>query len=190
MPGFSFFSGRKRNNAGQTPTVQEFYESRARRISVFRWILILLATLFIVYGFLIHGSELTMDNFRYMLKFLSFTETDHSMTGELVRFDYAEDNRGSIYKGDIVVLNGSGISVYSQDAEKVFSFAFRMDNPRLVTTEDSIFAYDLGGKEVRIFNSYSQIARITLDYPIYGFSAVSNAGLAIVTSEKNYRTAI
>ncbi len=190
MPGFSFFSGRKRNNAGQTPTVQEFYESRARRISVFRWILILLATLFIVYGFLIHGSELTMDNFRYMLKFLSFTETDHSMTGELVRFDYAEDNRGSIYKGDIVVLNGSGISVYSQDAEKVFSFAFRMDNPRLVTTEDSIFAYDLGGKEVRIFNSYSQIARITLDYPIYGFSAVSNAGFAIITSEKNYRTAI
>ena len=190
MSSYSLFSGRKRRKSEQTPTVQEYYESRARRISVFRWGILLLTVLFVVYGFLVHGSELTMDNLRYMLKFLSFTETDSSMSGELVHLDYAEDNRGALYKGDVVVLNGSGISVYSQDAEKVFSFTFRMDNPRLVTTEDSIFAYDLGGKEIRIFNSYSQIARLSLDYPIYGFSAVSNQGFAVVTAEKNYRTAV
>ena len=102
-----------------------------------------------------HGSELTMDNFRYMLKFLSFTETTSSDSAELFHFDYADDNQGAIYKGDVAVLNGSGISVYSKDAEKVFSFSFRMDHPKLVSEGDSLYAYDLGGNEVRIFNSYS-----------------------------------
>lgn len=190
MSGSSPLTGRKSRRSEQTPTVRDFYLSRARRISLVRWAILLLLVLFVAYGFLMHGSELTMDNFRYMLKFLSFTESDRAMTGELVRFDYAEDNRGALYKGDVVVLNGSGISVYSQDAEKVFSFAFRMDNPRLIATDDSVYAYDLGGKEIRIFNSYSQIARLVLDYPIYGFSAVSGNGFAVVTAEKNYRTAI
>ena len=191
MAGFSLLSGRKLNKTDrQTPTVRDFYESRARKISFFRWAILLLTVLFAVYGFLMHGTELTMDNFRYMLKFLSFTEADSSTTSELFHYDYADDNQGALYKGDIVVLNGSGISVYSKDAEKVFGFSFRMDNPRLVSSGDSLYAYDLGGNEIRIFNSYSQIARIALDYPIYGFSASVSGSFAVVTAEKNYRSAV
>ena len=191
MAGFSLLSGRKLNRSDrETPTVREFYESRARKISFFRWAILLLTVLFAVYGFLVHGTELTMDNFRYMLKFLSFTETDSATSSELFHYDYADDNQGALYKGDLVVLNGNGISVYSKDAEKVFSFSFRMDNPRLVSSGDSLYAYDLGGTEIRIFNSYSQIARIGLDYPIYGFSASPSGSFAVVTAEKNYRSAV
>ncbi len=191
MSAFSVFSDRrKRKKNTQTPTVEQYYEDRARRLSHVRYTCLLLTVLFTVYGFAVHGEELTAENFRYMLKFLDFTEEENTATSNIIRYDYAEDHLGGLYKGDLVVLNGDGLSVYSWESERLFSESFRMDDPRLVITGQTIFAYDLGGSEVRMFNSYSQIACLSMSYPIYGFSASESGSFAVITSEKNYRTAV
>lgn len=191
MSAFSVFSDRKKRKKNtQTPTVEQYYENRARRLSHVRYTCLLLTVLFVVYGFAVHGEELTPENFRYMLKFVDLTEEDDVTEANTVRFDYASGNIGGIYKGDVVVLNGDGLSLYGWDAEKLFSVSFRMESPRLAISPQSIFAYDLGGSEVRIFNSYSQYARLALNYPIYGFSTCDSGAFAVITSEKNYRTAI
>ncbi|MCH5184065.1 MAG: WD40 repeat domain-containing protein [Oscillospiraceae bacterium] len=191
MSAFSVFSDRKKRKKNtQTPTVEQYYENRARRLSHVRYTCLLLTVLFVVYGFAVHGEELTPENFRYMLKFVDLTEEDDSTEANTVHFDYASGNIGGIYKGDVAVLNGDGLSLYGWDAEKLFSVSFRMESPRLAIAPQSIFAYDLGGSEVRIFNSYSQYAQLTLSYPIYGFSTCDTGAFAVITSEKNYRTAI
>lgn len=191
MSAFSVFSDRKKRKKNtQTPTVEQYYENRARRLSHVRYTCLLLTVLFVVYGFAVHGEELTPENFRYMLKFVDLTEEDDVTEANTVRFDYSSGNIGGIYKGDVVVLNGDGLSLYGWDAEKLFSVSFRMEAPRLAIAPQSIFAYDLGGSEVRIFNSYSQYAQLTLSYPIYGFSTCDSGTFAVITSEKNYRTAV
>lgn len=191
MSAFSVFSDRKKRKKNmQTPTVEQYYENRARRLSHVRYACLLFTVLFVIYGFAVHGEELTQENFRYMLKFLDFTEEDDENEANIVRFDYASGNIGGLYKGDVVVLNGNGLSLYGWDAERLFSVSFRMESPRLAITPQSIFAYDLGGSEVRIFNSYSQFARLAMDYPIYGFSTSESGVFAVISSEKNYRTAI
>ena len=194
MSAFSIFTDRKKQKKNtETPTVEQYYEKKARRVSHLRYICLLLTVLFVVYGFAAHGDVLTAENFRYMLKFLDLTEVDVSETAE-VRYDYGESNRGALFKGDLAVLNTDGLTVYSREAgtvgNKMFSESFRMEDPRLVATTQNIFAYDLGGNEVRMFNSYSQLARLSMDYPIYGFSAVDSGHFAVITAEKNYRTAI
>lgn len=195
MSAFSVFTDRKKKKKNiETPTVQQYYQKRAVRISHLRYACLLLTVLFVVYGFMIHGDVLTAENFRYMLKFLDLTEqVAEEGTGE-VHFDYAEDNIGGFFKGDIVVLNRDGLSVYSWETgvetTRLFAEPFRMEDPKLVTTPQSIFAYDLGGNEIRMFNSYSQIARLSMDYPIYGFDASESGNFAVITSEKNYRTAV
>jgi len=188
-----FFDRKKRKKNTETPTVEQYYEKKARRISHLRYFCLLLTVLFGVYGFTAHGDVLTAENFRYMLKFLDLTEVDVSADAE-IRYDYAESNRGALFKGDLAVLNTDGLTVYSREAgtvgSKLFSEGFRMEDPRLVATTQNIFAYDLGGNEVRMFNSYSQLARLSMDYPIYGFSAVDSGHFAVITAEKNYRSAI
>lgn len=163
-------------------------------MSFLRYACLLFTVLFVVYGFVMHGDVLTAENFRYMLKFLDLTEEiAEEGTGE-VHFDYAEDNIGGFFKGDVVVLGSDGLAVYSWETgietTRLFAESFRMEDPKLVTTSQSIFAYDLGGSEVRMFNSYSQIARLSMDYPIYGFHASESGNFAVITSEKNYRTAV
>ena len=191
MSAFSVFSDRKKRKKNmQTLSVEQYYENRARRLSHVRYACLLLTVLFVVYGFAVHGEELTPENFRYMLKFVNLTEEDDVTEANTVRFDYASGNIGGIFRGDVAVLNGDGLSLYGWDAEKLFSVSFRMESPRLAVTPQSIFAYDLGGSEVRIFNSYSQYARLTMSYPIYGFAACDSGAFAVITSEKNYRTAV
>ncbi len=195
MSVFSVFNDRKKRKKNtETPTVEQYYEKRARRVSHVRYTCLLLTVLFVVYGFVVHGQELTTDNFRYMLKFLDLEEAEVTDADAELRFDYAESNRGGLYLGDLVVLNTDGLTVYSRDAgtagDKLFSESFRMEDPRLAVTPKYIFAYDLGGNEIRVFNSHSQFARLSMDYPIYGFSAGENGYFAVITAEKNYRTAV
>lgn len=194
MSAFSiFFDRKKRKKNTETPTVEQYYEKKARRVSHLRYFCLLATVLFGVYGFTAHGDVLTAENFRYMLKFLDLTEVDVSAAAE-IRYDYVESNRGALFKGDLAVLNTDGLTVYSREAgtvgSKLFSESFRMEDPRLVATSQNIFAYDLGGNEVRMFNSYSQLARLAMDYPIYGFSASESGHFAVITAEKNYRSAI
>ena len=195
MSVFSVFTDRKKRKKNtETPTVEQYYEKRARRISHIRYTCLLLTVLFGVYGFVVHGQELTTDNFRYMLKFLDLEEAEVTDENAELRFDYAESNRGGLYLGDLVVLNTDGLTVYSRDAgtagDKLFSESFRMEDPRLAVTPKYIFAYDLGGNEIRVFNSHSQFAKLSMEYPIYGFSAADNGSFAVITAEKNYRTAV
>lgn len=195
MSAFSVFTDRKKRKKNtETPTVEQYYERRARRLSHVRYTCLLLTVLLIVYGFAVHGEELTSEHFRYMLKFLDLTETETEEASTDVRFDYAENNIGGLFKGDLAVLNTDGLTVYSRETgtagDRLFHEAFRMEDPKLVVTEQNLFAYDLGGNEVRLFNSYSQIARLSMDYPIYGFSASDSGNFAVITSEKNYRTAV
>lgn len=191
MSAFSVFTDRKKKQKNtQTPTVEQYYRARAGRLTQLRYACLLLTVLFLVYGFAAHGEELTLDQFRYMLKFVDLTENDSPGSSSEIRYDFSDDNRGTLYRGDVAVLNNEGLSIYGWDADRLFHEAFRMDDPRMVATRQNLFVYDLGGNELRVFNSLSQLARFPMEYPIYGFAACDAGSFAVITSEKNYRNTV
>ncbi len=191
MSAFSVFTDRKKKQKNtQTPTVEQYYRARAGRLTQIRYTCLLLTVLFLIYGFLVHGEELTMDQFRYMLKFIDLTEEDSPEISTEIRYDFSEENRGTLYRGDVAVLNGEGLSIYGWDGERLFHETFRMDDPHMVPTEQNLFVYDLGGNELRVFNPLSQVARFSMEYPVYGFSACNTGNFALISSEKNYRNSV
>ncbi len=191
MSAFSVFSDhRKRKKNMQTPTVEQYYRDRAKRLSRVRYLCLLLCAAFLLYGFAAHGEELTAENFRYMLKFLDITEEDDEVEANTVRFDYAAGNLGGLFRGDVAVLNTDGLALYGWDAEQLFSASFRLESPRMTVTSQSIFVYDLGNPDVRLFNSYEEYAHVTTEYPVYALSANDSGCFAVATSEKNYRSVI
>ncbi len=191
MSAFSVFSDHKKQKKNmQTPTVEQYYRDRAKRLSRVRYLCLLLCAIFLLYGFAVHGEELTAENFRYMLKFLDITEKDDEVEANTVRFDYAAGNIGGMFRGDVAVLNTDGLALYGWDAEQLFSASFRLESPRMTVTSQSIFVYDLGRPDVRLFNSYEEYAHITTEYPVYALSANDSGNFAVATSEKNYRSVI
>ncbi len=191
MGAFSGFRDRNsKKNRRETPTVEAHYTKLARHASLARYAVLIFAVVFSVYSFSFHGSDITIDNFEYMMKFLNVGEDSETHAGSLIAFDGSKGNRGLVYKGDLAVLNENGLTISGWDGEVMLRETFTFDHPKMIENGINIFCYDLGGKEVRIFNSYSQLAKMPFDYPVYWVSAAKSGEYAIVSSAKGYRSAV
>lgn len=193
MSAFSVFKDKKgKRNKQETPTVESHYIKLARRTAFLRYTCLALVAAFAVYSFSFHSNELTLDNFRYMLKFINLGDEADTPTGSLIAFDGSAGNRGIVYKGDLAVLNESGLSITGWDGEILHKAAFTFDHPKMVENGINLFCYDIGGKDIRVFNSYSQVwsPETPFEYPIYWLSASKSGGFAVVSSAKSYRSAV
>ncbi len=191
MGAFSAFKDKRSlRNKKETPSVSDHYLKLARTSAVIRYTCIILVVAFSVYSLAFHASEISMENFRYMLKFINPSEEEQRETGNLLAFDGSEGNRGLIFKGDLAVLNENGLTIIGWDGETILREAFSLDHPKVANNGNHLFCYDLGGKELRIFNSYSRISTIPFDYPIYWLAASKNGGFAVASSAKGYRSAV
>lgn len=191
MGAFSWFRDKNtKKNKQETPTVESHYIKLARRASFMRYAVLLFIVLFGVYSFSFHSSEITVDNFDYMMKFLNVNEDEQANKGNLLSFDGSVGNRGLIYKGDLAILNENGLTVTGWDAEVILRDSFSFDHPKLIENGKNIFCYDIGGKELRIFNSYSRLSKMNFDYPIHFVDASANGEFCVVSSAKGYRSAV
>ena len=140
MGVFSIFRepGKKSDPAKvKIPSREAYYETIARRISFAKYALILLSVCFAAFAFTFYGDELTIENFRYMLKFVSFDPVTVGSDGSRVVYDYDAGNLGAVVRGDLAVVNKAGISVYDFNSRRVLKSSFSYADP-LVRTSDRI----------------------------------------------------
>ena len=191
MGAFSWFKDKNtKKNKQEIPTVESHYIKLARKASFLRYAVLLFIVLFGVYSFSFHSNEITVDNFDYMMKFLNVGEDEDENKGSLIAFDGSTGNRGLIYKGDLAVLNENGLTVTGWNSEVILRDSFSFDHPKIIENGKNIFCYDLGGKELRIFNSYSRLSKLNYDYPIHYVDASQNGEFCVVSSAKSYRSAV
>ncbi|MBP5155248.1 MAG: hypothetical protein J6252_01555 [Clostridia bacterium] len=190
---FSFLSdNRAKKNKRETPTVEGHYIKLGRRAAFVRYTCLLLVVLFAVYSFMAHKDDITVENFRYMMKFVNIKEDAEKPKGTVLRFDGSDASRGMIYKGDLAVLSESGLAIYGWDGETTLKDAVAFDYPKMLTNGDLLYCYDIGGKEIKVYNSYSrQETKIPpFDYPIHWVAASASGSFAVVSSAQGYRSAV
>ncbi len=191
MGAFSAFTEKKsKRHKRETPTVSGYYTKLARKAVIFRYAVLIAVIGFTVYSLSFHSDEITMENFEYMMKFVNQGEEAASPQGTLITFDGSEGNQGLIYKGDLAVLGGNGLAVTGWDGDIILQETFAYDHPKIAENGSHLFCYDLGGKELQIFNSYSHLQTISFDYPIFGFSTSASGRFAVISSAKGYRTTV
>ncbi len=192
MGAFSVFKDKRaKRKKPETPTVQTHYTKLARRAALIRYVCMIFVVVFAVYSFSFHSDEITMANFRYMLKFINLGDDADAPAGTLIAFDGNEGNRGLIYKGDLAILNEGGLTITGWDGEVLHKSAFSFNHPKMEQDGNYLYCYDLGGKELKIFNSYQQLSKTpTFDYPIYGLSTSNGSNFAVISSAKGYRSAV
>ena len=150
MGVFSIFRepGKKSDPAKvKIPSREAYYETIARRISFAKYALILLSVCFAAFAFTFYGDELTIENFRYMLKFVSFDPVTVGSDGSRVVYDYDAGNLGAVVRGDLAVVNKTGISVYDFNSRRVLKSGFSYADPLVRTSDRNVYVCDLGGRE-------------------------------------------
>lgn len=190
MGAFSSFRDNRSKKNSDTPTVEGHYTRLGRIAAATRYAVLAALVVFAVYSFLNHRDEITIENFRYMMKFINIGEEAEKPVGSVISFDGTGGNRGVIYKGDLAVINENGVTVTGWDGDVTLKQNFSYDHPKMLQNGTHLFCYDLGGKELKIFNSYSLLSTASFDYPIY-WMAVSQSGRYIAASSaKGYRSAV
>lgn len=190
MKAFSVFSSGKKKKTISTEvlTPSVYYEKCAGKIKFLKFSVLLLLIIYIIYGVWFHGSELTVENFRYMMKYLDFSASNVVISGKKIVFDHDNKADIGIMRDNIVIADGSGVNIYDLNGQRSLRTSFTFTYPAIAVSDKFLFAYDLGtgSNTLKIFNVYSEIKSYTFDYPIYGVAVNPDGAYCVITPERGY----
>lgn len=190
MKAFSVFTNPKKKNSVTvdvlTPSV--YYRKCANKIKFLKFAILFSLIIFILYGITFHGNEITVENFRYMMKYLDFSSANTVVGEKEITYDHDEKARFELMRDNVVVVDGGGVAIYDLTGQRSLSTKFTFTNPAVAVSDRFVFAYDIGvgSNTLKIFNVYSEIKSYKYDFPIFGVSVNDNGAYCVITSEHGF----
>ncbi len=145
--------------------------------------------IYIVVFFVVNSSYLSADNierFTFTLK-KTLTESYAEGTQKRVALMYDEGAKEVSFKDGFAVLSTGTLTVYSSDMVKFSSHSIGYKQPVLLTSDDNLICFDMGGKKLSVFDSFDLIVEKTFDDSIINVAVGDNGYIAVITEEYGYK---
>ncbi len=145
--------------------------------------------IYIVVFFVVNSSYLSADNierFTFTLK-KTLTESYAEGTQKRVALMYDEGAEEISYKDGFAVLSTGTLSIYSADMVKFSSHSIGYKQPELLSSENNIICFDLGGKKISMFDSFDLITEKTFTNNILNVAVSDSGYIAVITEEYGYK---
>ena len=169
--------------------ISQYYKQLAFKVSILKYILAAFTIGFGLFCFTQYRSEITIENFRYMLKFFDFS-TEAVQTGGQIPLSLDRQFVAAGLRNNLAVGDKAGLSIFDYSGKRLLHSSFHSEHIALATSSKYVYAYDLGGNSLRIFNTYSQIYSLSTDYPILGLTNNEEGAFGIITAASDYKSAI
>ncbi|MBE6651529.1 MAG: hypothetical protein E7613_09510 [Ruminococcaceae bacterium] len=167
------------------------YADTHSRIKKIRYLVVILLLVFVVLAVLFYREDLTVENFRYLMKYVDVKPVTFG-SSENTQIDFESDSAtvtGS-FKEDLVVLTKTSVKIYDLSSEEILSDSHSMTSPALSLGDRFFATYDVGAKYVAVYNSFSKLWSNTFDFPVYDVSLDDNGNFCVVTAEKDHTSAL
>lgn len=170
--------------------VNEYYIDIANKFKTAKFIFIIILVVFMLFMISVFRSDVTLENFKYLVRFFSSANTVYSGNFENIYYDTTGVVDVDIFNGDLITVKSDSIDLYDMNGSNVASYDISQVTPTVVSRGKYMLVYDLGGNNAQLFNNFSQLTAQTYDYPI-SCAAVSGEGMyAIVTKSLDYQSVI
>ena len=93
-------------------------------MSKLKYIMLLGLILFVIGGFTFYSDQLNVENFRYMLKFMSIDMDTEIADGAQIEFDASPGTRALMISGDLVICDSNGVQIFDKSGER-FNYNLR-----------------------------------------------------------------
>ncbi len=177
-------------DANDAPKLDEYYASVSLGYRIAKYISIVLLVVFVIFSFTFLRKDITLENLRYLLKFISFTNTETSITAPKISYASGSPNRLDLFIGDLCTLSPSGYALYDSQGNQIMSEDINYASPVLKTSEGFALCYDLDGNEFAILNTFTLLYEGTSEFSITDATIADDGSFAIASSSREYRTAI
>lgn len=178
--------------ASDAPSVNEYLLTVSVRFRAAKFAAVALLVIFLLGMLAVNRDELTVENFRYLARFLDADSTVYSYGSGSRKFAFTADSDidFAVYRGDLAVAGSSSLNIYAYSGSNVLNQNYSLLNPIIKSSARNLLVYDLGGSSFSVFNTFSKLYGETLQYKIAG-GANSDSGLfAIITRTAEYRGAV
>ena len=145
---------------------------------------------FLVFSITLNYREITYDNFYYLFKDFSSAVDVKSSTNEILSYDADSRQKFSLYKGGLVTVSPSAVSVYTPTGRRTVRDNIVFSSPYLECSDKYALIYDASGNSFSVYNSFAKIYTETLDYPITDACFAEDGRFAILTRDADSRAVV
>ncbi len=165
---------------------REYYRKAAGYLKAARYMVLVILVIFIIFSMTVYREEITVDNFRYLLRYIDIQPPEFSLGDRSVSFSVGEDAQFSLLGDKLCVFDDGRVSSYDFSGRKLFSDSLSYVNPVSVSNDKYFMIYDMYGKNISIYNSFSKIAEKELDTEIEYIYLDTDGSFVVITKEKSY----
>lgn len=165
-------------------------EKKEKKFRLYKFLTIAVLVAFLLGGALLFENDITVENLRYLIKYFDFSSSGAFSEESVIYYNADSGNEFYVFRGDLALVNPGGITLFDRRGSAVMTDTFNMANPTCVSSDKYIAVYDLGGHQVRVYNSFALLYENTFDYTVRGVSINSDGEFAVVTAAKSYRSAV
>jgi hypothetical protein len=178
---------------GEMPLIDEgitdtgYYNEISFRYHSVQIICIMLLAVFLAVTLMTSAHVLSADNFIYFVKDMATTVADKEKEAKDT-FVYAsdEDNQYALYREGLVVLGKQKLTVFTATGREAHSHLLSYQNPRLSSSGRYLAAYDMGGRSVSLYNSFTCVKEITSDHAVRTMAICNKGYYCLITDGAEY----
>ncbi len=166
--------GKKREENAYYKKVSRIY--RALKVVTLFVLMIYLGVTFAMYH-----TEITYENFMYLIKDL---DTDGASSGaELhsVEFDLAGRYAADFYRNRLAVCFTDSFKLYGSDGKAEYEYTHSMESPAISVGDKYVLAYDIGGNTYSVYTTIARVLSKQSDGEISCAAMGASGEYAIVT---------
>ncbi len=170
-------SGRVRNGSS------EYYRRIADGLRFLKWASIISVFLLALATFVLYRHEMTLENFRYILRYLSFDIGTDYRTSNQITYTSEPGTEYGYLKGDLAMVSPTRFSVYEFTGQELTGDRLNYLNPAIQTRGRYALIYDATGKELALYNSNGCLFEKDFNYGIKNAALRSDGTFAVVSSD-------
>ena len=167
-----------------------YYATVSARYKVTQRILALVLVLFLLISIFTNIKEITYGNLFYFVRDFGNAVDIASIDYETLSYDVYPNQSFSMYRGGIVAVSPSNISVFTATGRRTLKSRADFVVPFAVCSDKYALVYDMSGDSFALYNSFSKVYSETLDAPVTDAYMSGSGVFAVVTSSASYKSVI
>ena len=177
------------NNVSDVAVVNEYYQKVGLRIKLLRYLLIAFLIFFVVWSLVFRADEVTVGNVGQLLRYIDIAYAIRGGSREF-RIEADDNFLFAYHRNNIVVLRRNRLDIYDVSGRRNASFPITYSFPILNVAQRHILIYDLGGRQLGVFNTNSRLFEYAGENPIFGARVNDRGFVVYITTQRGYRSVV
>ena len=172
------------------PRLAGYYRRAAVVLKLIRFFVLLGFVAFAVFCIGFFKDNITVDNLRYLLKYIDLSATDHTPSDTEIVISAGEGASYELLGNDLAVVSNNGVGLYDFAGNKLYQYDASYTDAAVVSNGKNLLVYDTAGTHLALYNAVSLVLEKKFDYDVKAAYLNDLGCFAVINSEKTYRSGV